>query len=117
MFLLVGGIRCHSKAATWKDRAPEPGQSPGAALAVSHLKSQPCCRGKGIVSAGECRTIGQHLADFVQILDETPSVRFLMIQDTIYYTWKPGQVKDLHLGPESKTCFLMGKIRYGHMTS
>jgi len=39
-----------------------------------------------IVSAGECRTIGQQLADFVQILDETPSVRFLMIQDTIYYT-------------------------------
>ena len=87
MFLLVGGIRCHAKAATWKDRAPEPGQSPGAALAVSHLRSQPCCRGKGIVSAGERSVpIGQQLADFVQILDETPSVRFLMIQDTIYYT-------------------------------
>ena len=39
--------------------------------------------GKNIVSAGECRTIGQQLADFVQILDETPSVRFLISQDTI----------------------------------
>jgi hypothetical protein len=30
---------------------------------------------------------------------------------------RPGQVKDWHLGPESKTCFLMGKIRDGHMKS
>jgi hypothetical protein len=62
-------------------------------------------QGKNIVGAGECRTIGQQLADFVQILDETPSVRFLMIQDTIYYTWKPGQVKDFHLGLKSNTSF------------
>ena len=66
--------------------------------------------GKNIVSAGECRTIGQQLADFVQILDETPSVRFLINQDTIYYTWKPGQVKNLHLGLNSNTCCLMRMI-------
>jgi len=48
-----------------------------------HLNSQPE-QGKDIVSFGECRTIGQQLADFVQILDGTPSVRFQMIQDTIY---------------------------------
>ena len=71
--------------------------------------------GKNIVSAGECRTIGQQLADFVQILDETPSVRFLISQDTIYYTWKPGQVKDLHLGLNSNTCCLMRMIwRWAH---
>ena len=93
MFLLVGSIlsriRCHAKAATWKTGRiwpPEPGQSPGQRwlFPTSSQFAALLEQGKNIVSAGECRTIGQQLADFVQILDETPSVRFQMIQDTIY---------------------------------
>jgi len=74
----------HGKQAAFDRQSLGKAQASAGCFPLLYLNSQPCWRGKGIVSFGECRTIGQQLADFVRILDETSSVRFWMIQDTIY---------------------------------